>query len=87
MGRRYFGPQPRNIPSNNNRAETDSQEFTGIIHNIDQASKFRKETMEFARKCLNDDPDGLENGIPQNSIVASWAPIADALRQFYNQGG
>ena len=47
---------------------------------------FRKETMEFARKSLKDDADGVEIGTPQNFIVASWAPIADALRQFYNQG-
>ena len=86
MGRRYFDPHLLNVTSNDNGAETDSQEFTGIIHNIDQASMFRKETMEFARKCLNDEPDGLEDGSPENFIVSSWAPIADALRQFYNQG-
>ena len=47
---------------------------------------FRKETLKFAQKCLTDDADGIENGIPPNSIVASWAPIADSLRQFYDQG-
>lgn len=86
VGRRYYDQQPLDILCNNNGAETDSQEFSGLIHDLDQASMFRKETMDFARKSLMDDADGIDNGTPQNYIVASWAPIADALRQFYNQG-
>ncbi|KAI0190904.1 isoprenoid synthase domain-containing protein [Xylaria flabelliformis] len=59
--------------------ETDSLEFSSLNGDMESASVFRNQTVEYIREIMNQDKQGRSSTITQNRIIRSFKPIGDAI--------
>ncbi|KAI0856987.1 terpenoid synthase [Xylaria cubensis] len=59
--------------------ETDSLEFSSLNGDMESASVFRNQTVEYIREIMNQDKHGRSSTITQNRIIRSFKPIGDAI--------
>lgn len=67
-------------------AESDSAEFSNLITDLVAAQKFRTETINYARKCLEGDKEVLDKERPSSTIIASFRPVGEAIAEHCTAG-
>ena len=65
-------------------SEVDSAEYSPLIYNIDVASTFRKDTLDYIESCLAIDRGSPGSNLPSNTVIASFAPIGETIREVYS---
>ncbi|KAI0383154.1 terpenoid synthase [Hypomontagnella monticulosa] len=64
--------------------ETDSIEYSTVIHDWDTASAFRQETVEYLRQSLSKDPNPNLSEISTDPIITFFRPIGEAFARASN---
>ncbi|KAF2648756.1 terpenoid synthase, partial [Lophiostoma macrostomum CBS 122681] len=62
--------------------EIDSSEYSNLIKDLDKASLYRRQTVNYIHACLFGDPDSRNRSV--HPIIAHFKPIGDALRVVFD---
>ncbi|KAI0108673.1 isoprenoid synthase domain-containing protein [Nemania sp. FL0031] len=64
--------------------ETDSYEYSTLIHDFERSTRFREETLRFLNETLLP-TDGPSPEVSSNRIITNFQPVGDAISRNYDQ--